>query len=289
MNPQALCGTIPMGDSMIIDTHVHIGNVLDFVMEPEDVIYSMEQYGIDFSLVSSVDAAEFDHVGKAVPKKYQKSQNRCFEEVLDFARRYPDKIGVMPWMKLYHERPDRKFVRLLEENRELVYGIKLHPFHSRVAPDNPSVEPVYEIARRYGLPVVSHTGGCEEARSVHLYNAAVRHPDINFVMVHMDLGTDNSEAIELLGRADNLYGDTTWVPVRSILKAIGRWGSGKILFGSDNPIDGKDTYLHNKTGDRSLYQEYFNEFRAMVSPQEYDNIMFRNALRLFKLHDKLMK
>ena len=271
---------------MLIDTHVHIGKVLDFEMRQEDVIYSMNRYGVDFSLVSSVDAVEFDHVGRAIPKALQTSQNEAFKRTLSFARRYPDQIGVTPWMKLYAETPDDEFIRLLEENRELVYGIKLHPFHSRVAPDDPRAEKVYEIARKYHLPVVSHTGGCEEARSIHLYNAAIKHPEISFVMVHMDLGTDNHEAIELLGKADNLYGDTTWVPVKSTLKAIERWGSGKILFGSDNPIDGADTYLHNKTGDRSLYQEYFNEFRAMVSPEDYDNIMYRNAVRLFGIHHK---
>lgn len=268
---------------MLIDTHVHIGKALGFEMRNKDVIYSMDRYGVDFSLVSSVESIEFDHIGKRVPKRLQVTQNDAFEKALAFARRYPDRIGVMPWMKLYAEQPDEEFIRLLEENRDLVYGVKFHPFHSRVAPDDPKVEPIYEIARRYRLPIVSHTGGCEEARSLHLYNAAVKHPDISFVMVHMDLGTDNSEAIELLGQAENLYGDTTWVPVKSTLKAIERWGSGKILFGSDNPIDGKDTYLHNKTGDRSLYQEYFNEFRAMVSPEDYDNIMYRNAVRLFHI------
>ena len=266
---------------MLIDTHVHIGDVLDFKMSEEDVIYSMDRYGVDFSLVSNGESVEFDHTGKRIPQSLQVSQNDAFKKALAFARRYPDRIGVLPWMKLYTEQPDEEFIRLIEENRELVYGIKLHPFHSRTAPDDPKVEPIYEIARKYRLPVVSHTGGCEEARSIHLYNAAKAHPDIDFVMVHMDLGTNNSEAIELLGQADNLYGDTTWVSVKSTLKAIERWGSGKILFGSDNPIDGKDTYLHNKTGDRSLYQEYFNEFRAMVSPEDYDNIMYRNAMRLF--------
>lgn len=269
---------------MLIDTHVHIGKVLDFEMSEEDVIGSMDRYGIDFSLVSDVNAVEFDHIGRPIPKAWQTSQNEVFERTLRFARRYPDRIGVMPWMKLYAETPDDEFIRLLEENRHLVYGIKLHPFHSRVAPDDPRAEAVYDIARRYRLPVVSHTGGCEEARSIHLYNAAIAHPDISFVMVHMDLGTDNSEAIELLGKADNLYGDTTWVPLKSTLKAIERWGSGKLLFGSDNPIDGPDTYLHNKTGDRSLYQEYFNEFRAMISPEDYDNIMYRNAVRLFGIY-----
>ncbi len=266
---------------MIIDSHVHIGRALEFDMKPADVVYSMERYRIDFSLVSSVDGAEFDHRGKKIPARYQKSQNQIFRETLDFAARYPERIGAVPWMKLHSELPDAEFIELLERNRHLVYALKFHPFHSRVAPDDLAIEPVYDLAKKYKLPIVSHTGGCEEARSIHLYNAAVRHPELSFVMVHMDLGTDNREAIELLGKADNLYGDTTWVSVKSTLEAVERYGSGKILFGSDSPIDGPDTYLHNKTGDRSLYQEYFNEFRAIVSPEDYDNIMYRNAARLF--------
>ena len=264
---------------MIVDSHVHIGTTMEFDLKPEYVLYSMERYGIDFSLVSNIEAAELDHKGRLLP--VQVSQNDAFKKSLEFAEKYPERIGVLPWMKLRTEKPDAEFIRLLEENRSLVYGIKLHPFHSRFAPDDPSVEAVYEIAREYHLPIISHTGGCEEARSVRLYNAAKAHPDIAFVMAHMDLGSDNREAIALLGEADNLYGDTTWVSVKSTLDAVGRWGSGRILFGSDNPIDGPDTYLHNRTGDRSLYQQYFNEFRAMISPGDYDNVMYRNAARLF--------
>ena len=186
-------------------------------------------------------------------------------------------------MKYRQEVPDSEFIELIDNNRELIYGIKLHPFHSRIAPDNERLNPIYDIARRYNFPIVSHTGGCEEARSIHLYNAAKANPDLNFVMVHMDLGTDNSEALDLLGKLPNLYGDTTWVPVSTTLEAVKRWGSEKMLFGTDNPIDGKDTLLFNMAGQRSLYQEYFNEFKEMVSQDDYDNIMYKNAVKLFNI------
>ena len=266
---------------MIIDTHVHIGNMLVFDMLPEDVLYSMDKYGIDFSLVSNIECAENDHNGNPVPQNLQKSQNAVLEKTLEFARANPDKIGVLPWLKIRQERPDEKFIKMIADNRDIIYGLKLHPFHSITAPDDESLESIYRLAAEYNLPVVSHTGGCPEADSIRLYNAAKKHPEVNFVMVHMYLGTDNSQAIELLGKLPNLYGDTTWVPVESTLKAINKWGSEKILFGSDNPIDGKDTYLNDKWGNRSLYQQYFNEFKAMVSKADYDNVMYKNAERLF--------
>ena len=43
---------------MIIDTHVHIGNMLGFVLTENDVIYSMQTYGISHSIVSSLNAAK---------------------------------------------------------------------------------------------------------------------------------------------------------------------------------------------------------------------------------------
>lgn len=268
---------------MIIDTHVHIGHMIGFNLKEKDVLSSMEKYGIDFSLVSNIECAEFSHRGQKVPKILQKSQNKVLKNTLEFARRNPDKIGVLAWMKLHNETPDEEFERIIKENRDLIYGIKFHPFHSLTAPDEEKVEPVYELARKYKLPVVSHTGGCEQARSIHLYNAAKAHPDIDFVMVHMDLGTNNREALDLLGKLPNLYGDTTWVPLKTTLEAVKLCGSEKILFGSDNPIDGSDTYEYNKWGERSLYQEYFNEFKKLITPEEYDNIMFKNAQRVFNI------
>lgn len=268
---------------MIIDTHVHIGTMIGFDMRPEDVLYSMDRYGIGFSLVSDIEAAEYDHRGVPVPPALCRPQNEIFRDTLRFAAAHPERIGAAPWLRIGAELPDEGFVRLLKENRELVYAFKFHPFHSRRAPDDPALEPVYRLAAEYDLPIVSHTGGCEEARSVHLYNAAKAHPELRFVMVHMDLGTDNRAALDLLGRLPNLYGDTTWVPVSTTLEAIRRWGSEKMLFGSDNPVDGKDTYLHNRTGDRSLYQQYFHEFRDMVGADDYENVMYRNAVRVFNI------
>ncbi len=52
---------------MIIDTHAHIGKMLIFDMPEEDLLYSIEKYGIDFSLVSNIEGSEFDEHGKPVP------------------------------------------------------------------------------------------------------------------------------------------------------------------------------------------------------------------------------
>ncbi len=54
---------------MIIDTHIHIGKILNFDMQEATVLASMAKYGINFSLVSSVEASEVDHEQKPLPQK----------------------------------------------------------------------------------------------------------------------------------------------------------------------------------------------------------------------------
>ena len=268
---------------MIIDTHVHIGKMLDFCMPEEMVIKSMEKYNINFSLVSNIESAEYDKTLQAIPIKNQYSQIESLEKSIKFARNNIGKIGVLPWVKPAFENLSKEFEDIIKDNLDIIYGIKVHPFHSKTALDDPKMEQYLQLAKKYNLPVTAHTGGCEEADCIHVYNAAKTHPDINFVMVHMGLGTDNEKAIKLLGELPNLYGDTTWVPMESTLKAVKLYGSEKILFGSDNPIDGLDTYHNNPKGDICIYQSYFNKLESIVGKEAYDNIMYKNAIRLFKI------
>ncbi len=266
---------------MIIDTHVHIGDMLNFVLTKDDVIYSMKEYGITHSIVSSLNAAEFDHQLHPIPMKYQHSQLECLNDVVQFAREYPDMISAAVWVKPFGEKADYDLYKAINDNRKFIKAVKFHPYHSNVPFDSKETEPFIELAQHYGLPVVVHTGGSDAASCVRVYNMAKRFPKTRFVMVHMGLGTDNREAIELVSKLPNLYGDTTWVPVSSTLRLIESAGIEKVMFGSDSPIDGPDTYLHNRTGQRSLYQEYFHELRNLISPSDYDHLMYLNAAEFF--------
>ena len=266
---------------MIIDTHVHISDQFTFYMTEEMVLEAMEKYGIDYALVSNGDAIEVGHDQKPIPLQAHISQEDNLKRVLVFARENQDRIGVAVWVKPLTEKVTQELETLIAENRDIIYALKLHPFHSKISPMDEKVKPYLELARKYKLPVVSHTGGCEEAAPIHLYEAAKAYPDMKFVMVHMGLGSDNKEALELLEKADNLYGDTTWVPMETTIEAIKRYGSKKMLFGSDMPIDGVDTYRCNGKGERSVYQDYFHVLPEKISEEEYKDLMYRNAIELF--------
>lgn len=72
---------------MIIDTHAHIGKLLTFDMTTEQILYSMDQYGVDFSLISNIEAAEGDHEGNPVPAELQKPQNQILLNTLSEAKK----------------------------------------------------------------------------------------------------------------------------------------------------------------------------------------------------------
>lgn len=276
---------------MIIDTHVHTGifEDIDRVVNMSEgiVLESMELYHIDFALVSNA-AVEFDCQWQPVPLHKQKRQEEYFKEAIAFARKNPKKIGILPWIKPANETVTEELEALICENRDIVYGIKVHPFHSKIAFDSPQVEEYIKLAQKYHLAVITHTADCDEASSERVYRMACKYPDVNFVMAHMDLGTDNQKAIEVLGKCPNLYGDTTWVPLSSTLQAIELYGSKKIMFGSDNPIDGVHTYGKNPKGEPSLYQSYFNELESLIGKEAYEDVMYKNAMRVFGIRQEVI-
>lgn len=267
---------------MIIDTHVHIGTGLGFNMTEAQVLYSIDKYNIDYALVSNTEVASHDHERKLIEQKLQKSQTECLARTIDFARKNPDKIGVLHWVKPMEEiTPELR--NMIEANLDIIKGLKFHPYHAGCSFTSAESRKYIDLAAELNLPVVSHTGTEYDDNPKRLFEMAEKYKSTPFVMVHLGLGSDNKEAIELCSQRDNLYGDTTWVSTKSALEFINKCGDDRLLFGSDSPIDGKDTYLNNGKGDRSLYQEYFNEFKTQVSKETYDKIMYKNAARLFKI------
>ena len=266
---------------MVIDSHVHIGDSLGFIMKEETVIESMEKYNIDYCIISNADAAELDHELKVIPEEYQIDQVTALKRSLDFARKYPNKIGVLVWLKPRLEGLTDELIEMIEENLDIIFGLKLHQHHSRTGMDDESMVPYIEFARKHNLPIMAHTGGCEEAGCIRVWNAAKKYPDVKFIMAHMGLGTDNEEAIKLLGTLPNLYGDTAWVSIESTIKAMKEAGADKMLFGSDSPIDGVDTYHCNGYGEPSVYQKYFNELESIIGKEDYDKLMYKNVLKMY--------
>ena len=227
-------------------------------------------------MASNGESVEYDHSQILLPVEQTISQIKSAKRAVEFAKAYPNKIGALIWIKPITEKCNSEFISYVKENRKYIYGFKIHTFHSKISANDIRLEKYYFLAKELGLPVVIHSDINKEGNPLNIYNAAKKHKKINFVIVHMGLGTDHKDSFEYISKLDNLYGDTTWVPYTDIIEAIKICGSEKILFGTDNPVDGKDTL--------KAYQPTFSNLKNILKNEDYENVMYKNAKRLFKIN-----
>lgn len=260
---------------MIIDSHTHFGTMDKFNMPAKLLLKSMEKYKIDYSIVSNIESTEFTCELEPIPKKFPSRQLAANEKTLSLLKKYPDKLKGLFWICPNTETFDESIANFILENSKDFVGFKIHPYHSNISIRDYRCEKYLEFAQEHKIPFVVHTASDEMSDVNHLYLTAKKYPAINFVMVHMGLGTDNKKAIDYIAQLDNLYGDTSWVSLESTFRAVEKCGSHKILFGTDSPIDGIDTY--------EKYLELIEGLRKKLPTKDFENLMFHNAIKLFKL------
>lgn len=269
---------------MIIDSHVHFGKALNFNLSRKTVLTAMEKYGVEKAIVSNVQSTECGHDQQLLPEKNQVPLLQSANKAIDFAKDNPEKIFTAIWVKPKLEQPSAELEYLLKIHPDYVKAIKVHPYHSALPFDCPEIEAYVQLAQMLDLPVITHTAKdpCSDCR--HVYNMAKKYPQVRFVMAHLGLGTDNQEATEMCAELPNLYGDTAWVPAENAIRFIEKAGSEKLMFGSDLPIDGLDTYSQNRQGQPSMYIPYFNgELESKLSSRDFENLMFKTAKDFYKL------
>ena len=146
----------------------------------------------------------------------------------------------------------------LWENEDGIAGIKLFPGYRPFYPHDRRLAPVYEFARKKGLPVLVHQGDTlhkdgllKFARPIDLDEVAVRYPDVRFVLCHFG-NPWIDEAAELVYKNENMYVDTSGLLAHPsapffprmveqcrerLTAAILTVGStDRILYGSDWPL-----------------------------------------------------
>lgn len=257
---------------MIIDTHLHEGRQGFFSLSYDTLLEQMDRSGIDKGLVSTVACCEYQaDADELLPE--QAPQLEANQALLDKIEASGGRLYLSFWCKPATEKADGVY-GFIRRNRRLVKGLKFHPFYSRLPLEDSRYAPYLEIAGELGLPVSVHTAADRLSSPGQLLRLARRYPAVPFIMVHMGLCSDNEEAIRCVAQADNLYGDTTWVPLDKVRKAMKVCGSGKLLFGSDAPIDGDKSY--------AFYEELLRLYRE-TPDRDWDNVFYRNAQSLFDL------
>ena len=170
---------------MIIDAHVHIGGEsVGFEMSEAVVLESMEKYNIDVCLVSNGDAGEYGHEEEPIPAELQVDQKSALKRIIDFAKENEGKIYGGFWCKPHHEVLDDEIDALIAENRKNIVFLKVHPFHSNLAFDDEKMIPYLELAKKYNMPVVIHTGSGYNDSPERVLNMAKKYPNAILVLAH---------------------------------------------------------------------------------------------------------
>jgi predicted TIM-barrel fold metal-dependent hydrolase len=267
---------------MLIDSHTHIGNIPFEVgknrvknLPGKDLIASLEKYKIDFAIVSGLEGAEFDADLKLASKNKQVSQKEGLERLTGFIRNNISKVRGLFWIKPYTEILTKEIEAFVTSNRELICGLKVHPTLSNLKFTDRKYYPFLEMAVNLGLPVQVHTenDGLSDVKFVG--KMASIFPELKFVMVHMGMNSDSSEAISLIRNTSSIYGDTCVVKHENIIRAIKECGSEKILFGTDSIVNGIDTYMN--------YFALIEKIKKAFPENEVENVLGLNCMTIFNL------
>jgi len=258
---------------MIIDSHLHFGNVVRFNLTEEILLSSMKKYSIDFGLVSNIEAIEYDFDRKPVSIINQYEANL---KILQLCKKHPDTLKGLFWIKPVTETLDEKSKKLILENKDVFVGFKAHPYHSQLKVTDRRYTPYFEFASIHNLPFAVHTCIDSWSDCQFLHEVALQYPHVKFIAVHMDLRSDYKKSVEYIKNTPNLYGDTTWVnDGKTVAWILQECGMNKIIFGSDAPIDGVDTY--------SAYREMIEYLKKSLTPAQWNMVFANNAKNIFKI------
>jgi len=173
-----------------------------------------------------------------------------------------------------------------------VVGMKIYAGYYHVDITDPIYDPVYNLAEKYDITIVIHTGETFSQRGLLKYShplrvddLAVAHPEMRIVACHM--GTPwVFDACEVVAKNPNVYLDISGMLVgnaeyinlqaanpllidryRQALVFMDRYD--KVLYGTDWPLVPMGAYI---------------EFcKKLIPVQSHENVFFNNAVSIYKL------
>jgi predicted TIM-barrel fold metal-dependent hydrolase len=198
---------------------------------------------------------------------------------------------------IHPERFDRGHLALVEKllENESVRALKAYLGYTPYEPDGPGFRRYYQLAAKYHVPVILHTGDTwsrqaklKYAHPLNIDALAVDHPSTKFVLAHFG-NPWVLDAAEVVYKNDNVWADLSALLVGNaadfarlaaegmvaseterVSKAI-QWSESydKFLFGSDWPLCPFSAYV---------------DFVAKLVPEQHRQAVFSgNAKKLYRL------
>ena len=211
---------------MIIDAHAHYGAALGLSCSDEEYIESMDRWGIDRAVFSSMLAISGN----------EPEGNDAVHRMI---RRWPDRV-VGYCVPNPYRRPAEELARCIDMGFR---AVKLHPRGMGCPMDNRMYRPVYEEAQRRRMPVLFHSGGLLTMPDFRftspdmILRIARAYPELPLLAGHMGLERW-LDLVNVAPDVENVYLDITMsLPdLYRLEKAVQTVGAERVLFGTDLPL-----------------------------------------------------
>jgi predicted TIM-barrel fold metal-dependent hydrolase len=256
----------------IIDVHAHIGRFRGYPMGLDFLVANVRRYKIRMALVSNINGAHLPGITGDL------SEGDANEETARSLAMYPFLRGLAWAQPTAPGGSPRNVEPYLKDGRFV--GRKVHPRFNQFRADDPRVDGYLDLCQTYNVPAVFHSGPENDCHPRTIYRLAKRHPRVAVVLYHMVFLSDTQPALDVAYEAKSkgdarIYLETSQTSAQAILDSVGRLGSPYVLFGSDATYFGQGHY--------GAYLETLRTLQQKLSPKDYANITFANAVRLFRL------
>ncbi len=263
---------------MIIDSHTHIHEMNGKELAPEDLITSMDEAGIDYSILIADDFA-----GKGVPT----------QRVVEIAKQYPRLKAVGNVSYPSFDSSQLEIIKGYIKNKEIV-GVKFYPGYEPFYPLDEKLFPLYEFCAERNVPVMFHSGILVETRRgllkyshpLNIDEVADRFPELKIIIAHMG-NPWLMDCAAVMSRNKNVYADCSGYfkefahieqeeeeffreQMKQFRLFVGDFK--KLLFGTDWPI-----YFQN---------DYLKAVQSLpMTDEERELVFYKNAQNLFRIEN----
>lgn len=260
---------------MVIDAHSHLGTNNNKFWSAEKLVSSMEEAGIDYSLVITDRHSDYSKMNS----------------VIELLKKFP-KIKVIGDMS-YANLNDKEIKRLCDYLKVgKIQGVKFYLGYEDYFPNDKRFNPIYSFCQKNNFPVVFHTGVLEtgykgllkQSHPLNVDEVANAFPNLKIVMAHIG-NPWLMDCAAVLMKNKNVYADTSgfFTEYQSVTKQEIEFfvkkmeelrdfmgGFEKLLFGTDFP-------LYNQ-------KEYLDAVKLLsLSEKETELVFWKNANSIYNL------
>ena len=248
---------------MIIDAHAHVSR--EDYSNKEVLLSQMREAGIDKTILVPGGMMDARKTTGYLLQREQPKGDPIPNEVLDeLIAEHPDRFFGFHCINPNHgEKAVEEFRRAIARGKK---GLKLAPIIHRFSLASDTVKELAKVCGKLGVPFYTHVIFHPDASTEKVGILAREFPHTTIILGHMGLAPADDEAIEVGGRNDNLFLETSVGSYLIVKEALRRLGASKIIFGSEFPLYHPHVELE--------------KIRVLVKENDFERITSKNILAM---------